>query len=109
MERNRNLKHTNKENKILKINKDIKSLFNIMKYFILQSDNNTIEKNNIPYKFFDRSVKNKLMRSIKYLNKDFNFYIHVLKIYLDCPFFDSDKKKVIKKFIRKLFIRKKKF
>ena len=49
------------------------------------------------------------MRSIKYLNKDFNFYIHVLKIYLDCPFFDSDKKKVIKKFIRKLFIRKKKF
>jgi len=109
MDRNRNLKHTNKENKILKINKDIKSLFNIMKYFILQSDNNTIEKNNIPYKFFDRSVKNKLMGSIKYLNKDFNFYIHVLKIYLDCPFFDSDKKKVIKKFIRKLFIRKKKF
>lgn len=107
MDPNRNLKHTIKDNKILEINKDIKSLFNIMKYFILQSDNNTIEKNNIPYKFFDKSVKNKLMDSLKYLNKDFNFYIQVLNLYLDCPFFDSDKKKIIKKFIRKLLIRKK--
>ena len=28
-----------------------------MKYFIVQSDNNTIEKNNIPYKFFEDEVK----------------------------------------------------
>ena len=109
MDPNRNLKHNIKENKILEINRDIKSLFNIMKYFILQSDNNTIEKNNIPYKFFDKNVKNKLLDCIKYLNKDFNFYIHVLKLYLDCPFFDSDKKKVIKKLIRKLSVRKQKY
>lgn len=109
MDQNRNLRNTIKDNKILKINKDIKSLFNIMKYFILQSDNNTIEKNNIPYKFFDRKVKNKLRNCIKYLNKDFNFYIDVLNLYLDCPFFDSDKKNIIKKFIRKLSIKKKYF
>ena len=38
-------------------NENLKSLFNIMKYFIVQSDNNTIEKNNIPYKFFEDEVK----------------------------------------------------
>ena len=36
--------------------------------------NNTIEKNNIPYKFFDKKVKNNLRNNMKYLNKDFNFY-----------------------------------
>ena len=106
---NRNMKHAIKLDKATKVNKDIRSLFNTMKYFILQSDNNTIEKNNMPYKFFDKKVKNNLRNSIKYLNKDFNFYIHVLNLYLDCPFFDNDKKEVIKKFIRKLMIKKKYF
>ena len=105
----KNLKHAIKVTKTIKINKDIRSLFNIMKYLILQSDNNTIEKNNIPYKFFDKKVKNSLRNGIKYLNKDFNFYIHVLNLYLDCPFFNTDKKNVIKKFIRKLSIKKKYF
>lgn len=93
--------------KATKNNKDIKSLFNIMKYFILQSDNNTIEKNNIPYKFFDKKVKNKLRNCMKYINKDFDFYIDVLNLYINCPFFDNDKKKEINKFIRKLTIKKK--
>ena len=101
------MKHAIKLDKATKVNKDIRSLFNTMKYFILQSDNNTIEKNNMPYKFFDKKVKNNLRNSIKYLNKDFNFYIHVLNLYLDCPFFDNDKKGIIKKFIRKLMIKKK--
>ena len=104
---NRNLKHAIKMDKATKNNKDIKSLFNIMKYFILQSDNNTIEKNNIPYKFFDKKVKNKLRNCMKYINKDFDFYIDVLNIYINCPFFDNDKKKEINKFIRKLTIKKK--
>jgi len=104
---NRNLKHAIKMDKATKNNKDIKSLFNIMKYFILQSDNNTIEKNNIPYKFFDKKVKNKLRNCMKYINKDFDFYIDVLNLYINCPFFDNDKKKEINKFIRKLTIKKK--
>ena len=46
---------------------------------------------------------------MKYLNKDFDFYIDVLNLYLDCPFFNDDKKSVIKKFIRKLTIKKRRF
>ena len=109
MDPKRNLKYSCKVNKVTKVNNDIKSLFNIMKYFILQSDNNTIEKNNIPYKFFDMKVRERLTKGLKYLNKDFNFYIHVLNLYLDCPFFNIDKKKVIKQFITELTIQKQLF
>ena len=103
---NRNLKNSIKQDKVVKINKDTKSLFNIMKYFIIQSDNSTIEKNNIPYKFFEKSVQNHLLKNMKYITKDFNFYIDVLNLYLDCPFFNTDKKGKIKKIIRKFTIKK---
>ena len=54
-----------KENPSEKANNNLKSLFNIMKYFILQSDNNTIEKNNIPYKFFELKVQKYITLVIK--------------------------------------------
>ena len=94
------------ENKITKINSDVRSLFNIMKYFILQSDNNTIEKNFIPYRFFREQVKNRMKKDVKYLNKDFKFYIEVLDLYLVCPFFSKDKKDTILKLKRKILVRK---
>ena len=103
---NRNLKNSIKQDKVVKINKDTKSLFNIMKYFIIQSDNSYIEKNNIPYKFFEKNVQNHLLKNMKYITKDFNFYIDVLNLYLDCPFFNNDKKGKIKKIIRKFTIKK---
>ena len=61
-----------------------------MKYFILQSDNNTIEKNNIPYKFFKTKVKKHFISSINYINKDFEFYIEVLNLYLNCKHFGKN-------------------
>ena len=103
---NRNMKYSRKEYKIMKINKDIKSLFNIMKYFILQSDNNNIEKNNIPYKFFELKVKKQLEKNLKYIIKDFDFYIDVLNLYLKCPFFNFKKKRTIKKLIHKIIMKR---
>jgi hypothetical protein len=75
-----------------------------MKYFIVQSDNNAIEKNYIPYKFFDEKVKSILQKNLKYITTDFNFYIDVLNSYLNCSFFTGDKKNVIRKFKRKIEI-----
>ena len=88
--RNRNDKLFNRESRTIKKNKNLKSLFNIMKYFILQSDNNTIEKNNIPYKFFKTKVKKHFISSINYINKDFEFYIEVLNLYLNCKHFGKN-------------------
>ena len=94
--------------KIEKSNTNLKSLFNIMKYFILKSDNNTLEKNNIPYKFFEKKVKNYFISVINYINKDFEFYIDVLNLYLDCPFFNEDKKSEINKVKNSIIKQKKK-
>ena len=79
-------------------NRNLRSLFNIMKYFILQSDNNTIEKHNIPYKFFEQDVKGYIEEVINYLNKDFKFYIEVLNLYIKCPFFSKKEKDEIRKY-----------
>ena len=105
-EPNRKPKQLVIEDKSIKSNNDIKSLFNIMKYFILNSDNNTIEKNNIPFKFFEIKVKNILKRDLKYITKHFEFYIDVFNLFLNCPFFNKDKKKVLLKFKRKVLLKK---
>ena len=91
---NRRPKNKSKEEKI---NREIRSLFNIMKYFIIKSHNNFIEKIFIPYKFFEEKVKMILLRDMKYISKDFEFYIDVLNLYLECPFFSKDEKNVILK------------
>ena len=88
------------------INKDIKSLFNIMKYFILQSDNNTIEKNFIPYRFFLEHVKEKFEKDIKFITQDFEFYIEVFNLFLESPFFTNEKKQLFQKMKHKIIIKK---
>ena len=106
---NRNKKYEIKEDYKMKINRDIKSLFNIMKYFIVQSDNNEIEKNYIPYKFFDEKVKKIFRKNVKVINKNFNFYIDVFNLYLNCSFFNNDKKNIIRKLKRKIEMRQKRY
>ena len=77
-----------------------------MKYFYIKSDNNIIEKNYIPYKFFEEKVKMILLRDLKYITKNFDFFISVLNLYLECPFFSNYKKAVILKIKRKIIVRK---
>ena len=96
----------NKKDKKKIINSDNKSLFNIMKYFILQSDNNEIEKNYIAFRFFIEHVKNKFEKEMKYISKDFDFYIEVLDLYLDCPFFTQEKKQMFLKLMHKIRLKR---
>lgn len=98
----RNLINNIKKEKIIKQNEDLKSLFNIMKYFFLQSDNNEIEKNNIPLKFFEQKVAFYLNIVINNIFKEFDFYVDVLNLYLNCSFFSKDKKEVINKYKAKI-------
>ena len=88
------------------INKEIKSLFNIMKYFIIRSDNNTIEKNYIAYRFFYDKVRKKLNNNLKYVTEYFPFFIDVLNLYLDCTFFTKKEKNIILKYKHKITIKK---
>ena len=48
-----------------------------MKYFIIKSDNNIIEKNFMPFKFFAKKVNGIVKRDMKYITEGFDFYIEV--------------------------------
>jgi len=106
---NRFFNKPKKEDDLIIANENFKSLFNIMKYFIIRSDNNTLEKNNIPYKFFDEKVKIYINEAINKITEEFNFYIEVFNLYLDCPFFSKEKRDIIAKYKNKIINRKKKF
>ena len=106
---NRFFNKPKKEDDLIIANENLKSLFNIMNYFIIKSDNNSLEKNNIPYKFFDEKVKIYINEVINKITKNFNFYIKVLNLYIDSPFFSQRKKDKIAKYKNKIINRKKKF
>ena len=106
---NRFFNKPKKKDDLIIVNENLKSLFNIMKYFIIKSDNITLEKNNIPYKFFDEKVKTYINDVINKISEEFNFYIEVLNLYLNCPFFSKEKKDKINKYKNKILNRKKNF
>ena len=99
---NRFFNKPKKKDDLIIVNENLKSLFNIMKYFIIKSDNITLEKNNIPYKFFDEKVKTYINDVINKISEEFNFYIEVLNLYLNCPFFSKEKKDKINKYKNKI-------
>ena len=103
---NRRPKKSIKEDKIQKVNTEIRSLFNIMKYFMIKSDDNLIEKNFMPFKFFVKKVKGILKRDMKYISKGFDFYIEVINLFLSCPFFQKQQKEIFIKLKRKFIIKK---
>ena len=103
---NRRPKMNIKENITTIINDNFNSLFNILKYFILQSDNNYIEKNYIPYKYFEQNLQY-FEEVINYINKGFEFYNEVLNLFMECSFFTREQKELIFKFKTKIMIRQK--
>lgn len=105
-EPNRRPKMNIKENITTIINENFSSLFNILKYFILQSDNNSIEKNYIPYKYFEQNLQY-FEEVINYINEGFEFYNEVLNLFMECPFFTREQKELIFKFKTKIMTRQK--
>jgi len=103
---NRRPKKSINEDKNQKVNTEIRSLFNIMKYFIIKSDNNLIEKNFMPFKFFAKKVNGIVKRDMKYITEGFDFYIEVINLFLECPFFIKQQKDIFIKLKRKFIIKK---
>ena len=87
------------------INSLFQSMCNNMKYFYFESDNNTFEKNNIAYKYFEKINKN-LGNKISYVTEGFDYIIDTLNIYLNSTYFDDDQKYKIKYFQNKIVERK---
>ena len=77
-----------------------------MKYFIIKSDNNIIEKNFMPFKFFAKKVNGIVKRDMKYITEGFDFYIEVINLFLECPFFIKQQKDIFIKLKRKFIIKK---
>ena len=83
-----------------------RSIFNNMRYFYLQSENNTIEKTSLAYKYFSRNI-NDFKHKAKYLTEGLDFILGVLDLYLNSKFFD-DKKKAKLNEVKFIFIDRKK-
>lgn len=88
-----------------KINKIFKSLFTIMKYYYIQSEDNRKEKLMVAYQFFFRKVY--LYKDyIKYLSEGFDYINEVLDLYLKCTFLFNSEKFFLSDFKNKIMSRK---
>ena len=89
------------------------SIFNNMKYFYLQSDNNNVAKNNLAYKYFYSQTK-KFAKYLPYVTNGFDYFVDILNLYLNSTYFTRFRKQYIiqlklkiidtKKKVMKLFI-----
>ena len=77
-----------------------------MKYFYLQSDNNTLEKSRMPYDYFTKSMRN-YGKFIPFVTDDFDFIFNVFKLYLNSPYFNKYQKEYINNYTIKFRERKK--
>ena len=80
-----------------KINKIFQSLFTIMKYYYVQSDDNRKEKFMVGYQFFFNKVyvyKN----YIKYMNQGFQLVLETLNMYMKSPFMMNTEKYFLQQF-----------
>ena len=82
------------------------SIFNNMKYFYIQSDNNTIEKTNLAYKYFFQKIK-VFGKYLPYVTTGFDYFLDILNLYMNSSFFSEHQKKFISEFRLKIIDRKK--
>ena len=66
----------------------IYSICNVMKYFYFQSDNNTLEKVNVAYKYFNSAFR-EFGGRIQYLTSGFDYILDVFNLYLSSSFFEQ--------------------
>jgi len=86
------------------INENFNSIFTIMRYFYLRSDNNEIDKINTAYKYFKKSVLD-YGKNLSKMTKGFDFALDVLNLYLNSTYFNSSQKAYINDFKLKVIER----
>ncbi len=62
-----------------------------MKYFYVQSDNNTLEKNKLVYKYFDKQLA-MFGKFLQYVTSDFDYFLEILDLFMNSTFFNSTQK-----------------
>lgn len=85
-------------------NDDLHSIFTIMKYFYIRSDNNEIDKVNTAYKYFYKTVKG-IGKMVSDMTEGFDFALDVLNLYLNSTYFNSFQKEKINSFKLKIMDR----
>ena len=83
-------------------NEMFRSIFNIMKYFYIQSDENTLEKSLIAYEYFKKSMIN-FEKFISYVTDGFDFIFEVFDLYLKSPYLDKYQKNQLNEYKNKFF------
>ena len=78
-----------------------RSVFNNMKYFYMQSDNTTLEKSNLAYKYFYKNYK-PLIKYLPHVTKGLDFILDTLDLYLNSSYFSFDEKKNLSDFRAKV-------
>ena len=92
---------------IKRVDNFFRSVFNNLKYFYVQSDDNSLEKNTMAYNYFKRMALGSI-KKIDQLNGGFDFILDVLNLYLNCSYFDDSKKNKIYNFRTKIMEQQKK-
>ena len=87
-------------------NKKFRSIFNIMKYFYLQSDDNTLEKSKMAYGYYHKSMNN-FYKYIPEVTEGFDFIYKVFDLYLNSPYLDKTQKDHLNKYKTKFMEREK--
>ena len=83
-----------------------RSIFNNMKYFYIQSDNNYEEKKNLAYKYFNKNYVN-LIKYLPHVTEGIDFILDTLDLYINSSYFSLSEKKKLS-FIKSIFINRKK-
>ena len=82
------------------------SIFNNMKYFYIQSDNNTEEKTHLAYKYFFQKIR-VFGEYLPYVTLGFDNFIDILNLYMNSSYFSGAQKKRIIEYKLKIIDRKK--
>ena len=87
-------------------NRIFHSLFCIMKYYYEQSENNDLEKVKVAYDYFYGKIYRTYFKDIINLTEGFNFIIEVIDLYLNCSFYNLEKKNYLNIFKNEINKRK---
>lgn len=74
-----------------------RSIFNNMKYFYMQSNNNTFDKSYLAFEYFNKSMR-LFGKYLPYLNDGLDYILDIIRLYLNSSYFNHTQKKKMKLF-----------
>ena len=89
-----------------KMNLIFLSIFNNMRYFYLQSDDNIVEKKYLAFEYFNKSIR-LFGKFLPNVTVGFNYFLKVLDLYINSSYFNNKQKKKLNFFKSKLIERMK--